>query len=75
MKKCQLAKFSQHNDLKKILLDTENAEIIEDNADGKHISFLNLIFTDSYWGNGPDGSGKNMLGKILMEVRNELKQN
>ncbi len=28
---------------------------------------------DSYWGDGGDGSGKNMLGKILMRVRDELR--
>ena len=27
---------------------------------------------DSYWGNGGDGSGKNMLGKVLMRVRRDL---
>jgi predicted NAD-dependent protein-ADP-ribosyltransferase YbiA (DUF1768 family) len=26
----------------------------------------------SYWGDGGDGSGKNMLGRILMEVREQL---
>jgi predicted NAD-dependent protein-ADP-ribosyltransferase YbiA (DUF1768 family) len=29
---------------------------------------------DSYWGDGGDGSGKNMLGKILMEVRHKLSE-
>lgn len=28
---------------------------------------------DSYWGCGADGSGKNVLGKILMEVRATLR--
>ena len=28
---------------------------------------------DSYWGDGGDGSGRNKLGKILMQVRRELK--
>lgn len=28
---------------------------------------------DSYWGDGGDGSGKNMLGLILMEVRGVLR--
>jgi hypothetical protein len=27
---------------------------------------------DSYWADGGDSSGKNMLGKILMEVRDVL---
>jgi predicted NAD-dependent protein-ADP-ribosyltransferase YbiA (DUF1768 family) len=29
---------------------------------------------DSYGGDGGDGSGKNMLGRILMEVREQLKK-
>jgi predicted NAD-dependent protein-ADP-ribosyltransferase YbiA (DUF1768 family) len=27
---------------------------------------------DSYWGDGGDGSGRNMLGQVLMRVREEL---
>lgn len=27
---------------------------------------------DSYWGDGGDGSGKNMLGRILMEIRDKI---
>ena len=26
---------------------------------------------DPYWGKGPDGKGKNIMGKILMEIRGE----
>lgn len=29
---------------------------------------------DDSWGDGGDGSGKNMLGRILMEVREELRR-
>ncbi len=28
---------------------------------------------DYYWGCGKNGGGKNMLGRILMEVRDELR--
>jgi len=42
-------------------LETGDKPIVEENAG------------DSYWGNGPDGSGKNMLGKIIVEVRETLK--
>jgi len=56
------AKFTQHEELRKILLATEDAEIIEHT--GK----------DSYWGDGGDGSGRNMLGKTLMLVREELRK-
>ncbi len=31
------------------------------------------IAYDDYWGDGGNGQGKNMLGKILMKVREELK--
>ena len=55
-------KFQAHHDLGTMLLDTKDEELIE-NAP-----------RDYYWGSGADGSGKNMLGKILMEVREELRQ-
>jgi N-glycosidase YbiA len=55
------AKFTQHEDLQAILLSTENAELIEHTEN------------DSYWADGGDGKGKNMLGKILMRVREELR--
>ncbi len=55
------AKFTQIPDLKKLLLNTGEAELIEHTED------------DSYWGDGGDGSGKNMLGMILMDVRDELR--
>ena len=28
---------------------------------------------DSYWGDGGDGRGRNMLGQLLMQVRDELR--
>jgi len=55
-----IAKFTQHDDLKKMLLSTGDTKIIE------HTS------NDSYWGDGGNGRGRNMLGIILMRVRNEL---
>jgi ribA/ribD-fused uncharacterized protein len=56
-----LAKFEQHADLRAMLLETGEEEIVE-NAPG-----------DYYWGCGADGSGKNMLGAVLMEVRATLR--
>ena len=56
------AKFTQHEDLKELLLSTGDATIIEDTKN------------DNYWGNGGDDSGKNMLGKLLMELRTELRE-
>ena len=56
-----LAKFSQHEDIRAILLGTGDAELVEHTTN------------DSYWADGGDGSGKNMLGRILMSVREELR--
>jgi len=55
------AKFTQHTHILSILLGTGDALIVEHTAN------------DSYWGDGGDGHGKNMLGKIIMQVRDELK--
>ena len=55
-----LAKFSQNEYLKRRLLETGNALLIEGNDWG-----------DTYWG-VCNGRGKNKLGKILMRVRTEL---
>ena len=61
MREAVLAKFTQHADVRAVLLGTGDAELVE------HTS------NDSYWGDGGDGSGKNKLGKILMSVRDELR--
>lgn len=61
MRRAVLEKFKSNNDAKKILLSTEDEEIIEKNT------------KDYYWGCGEDGTGKNMLGKILMETRDILR--
>eukprot|EP01114_Cavostelium_apophysatum_P007227 TRINITY_DN1913_c0_g1_i1.p1 TRINITY_DN1913_c0_g1~~TRINITY_DN1913_c0_g1_i1.p1 ORF type:complete len:396 (+),score=117.16 TRINITY_DN1913_c0_g1_i1:110-1297(+) len=60
MKEALIAKFTQHKDLRAILLQTGSANLIEHTAN------------DSYWADGGDGSGKNRLGELLMEVRSEL---
>ncbi len=60
MRKAVFAKFSQNEDIKKILLSTEKEELVENTSN------------DYYWGCGKEGNGKNMLGKILMEVREKL---
>jgi len=56
-----MAKFSQHEELSKLLFATGEQKIIEASAN------------DSYWGEGEDGKGLNKLGKILMKVRTNLK--
>lgn len=55
------AKFTQHEDLKQVLLSTGDAILVE------HTS------NDRYWGDGGDGTGRNALGKILMQVREEIR--
>lgn len=62
MRRGVLRKFETHADLRATLLGTGDEEIVE-NAPG-----------DYYWGCGSDGSGKNMLGQILMEVRAILRE-
>jgi ribA/ribD-fused uncharacterized protein len=61
MREAVLTKFTQHADLRAILLGTGDALLVE------HTS------NDSYWGDGGDGSGRNRLGQILMSVREELR--
>lgn len=57
-----LAKFLKHTDIQVILLDTGEELIVEDSP------------TDYYWGCGQDQTGQNQLGKILMTVRQEIRQ-
>jgi N-glycosidase YbiA len=54
-------KFETHPDIRAVLLATGDEQLVE-NAPG-----------DFYWGCGADGSGKNMLGHILMELRATLR--
>jgi predicted NAD-dependent protein-ADP-ribosyltransferase YbiA (DUF1768 family) len=35
--------------------------------------FVGTPYHDYYWGRGTEGTGRNMLGKILMEVRQILR--
>ena len=57
MRDVTYAKFSQNETLKQKLIDTHPSVLIENSK------------TDAYWGIGKRGKGKNMLGVILMEVR------
>ena len=61
MRNAVLAKFEQHADIRAILLDTGSAKLIEHTTN------------DNYWGDGGDGSGKNKLGLLLMEIREKLR--
>lgn len=53
-------KFSCNRKFKDLLISTGSATLIENGP------------WDSYWGSGPDGTGFNVLGEILMEIRNTL---
>ena len=61
MKKILQAKVEQHPYVKKKLLESGDKELVEDS------------WRDSYWGWGPNKDGENHLGKLWMEVRDELK--
>ena len=55
-----IAKFRQNKVLRKELINTNNAYIVEKAVD------------DEYWGSGITDNGKNILGRLLMYVRDEL---
>ena len=58
------AKFGQHPDLAKLLLSTGSARLIESATVDNQVNRL--------WGE-VNGVGRNMLGILLMEVRDELR--
>lgn len=61
MKDILRAKVEQHPYVKKKLQETGNKKLIENS------------WRDSYWGWGEDKSGENNLGKLWMEVREEMR--
>ncbi|KAE8266460.1 hypothetical protein A4X09_0g5885 [Tilletia walkeri] len=56
-----LLKFIGNSQLRSLLLDTGEAHLIE------------AAPTDSFWGEGIDGKGRNELGHVLMKVRTALR--
>lgn len=62
MEKAVRTKFMSHPDLQEILLNTAEELIVEDSP------------TDYYWGCGESKTGQNQLGKILMKIRQEIRQ-
>lgn len=64
MREVLRAKFTQHEDLKMLLLSTGNARLVEA---GRTDNLVNRT-----WGE-VNGKGQNMLGVLLMEVREELR--
>jgi hypothetical protein len=59
------AKFSQHEDLRALLIATGQARLVEAGTTNNAVNRL--------WGE-VHGKGQNMLGVLLMEVREELRQ-
>ena len=62
MREVLRAKFAQHASLRSLLVSTGDAELVEHTTN------------DRYWADGGDGSGKNRLGELLMELRSELRR-
>lgn len=61
MKEILHAKVAQHRYVKKKLLESGDRELIEDS------------WRDDFWGWGPNKDGENHLGKLWMEVRDEVR--
>lgn len=55
------AKAEQHEYVRRKLLATDDRELVEDS------------WRDEFWGWGPNRDGKNMLGRLWMQVRSELR--
>lgn len=58
------AKFGQHDDLRELLLSTGDARLVEAATVDNEVNRT--------WGE-VNGVGRNMLGKLLMEIREELR--
>lgn len=54
-------KVGQHEYVRRKLLETGDRELVENS------------WRDSFWGWGPNRDGQNMLGKLWMEIRAELR--
>lgn len=61
MRKLLTAKVQQHEYVRRKLLATGTRELVENS------------WRDDFWGWGPKRDGQNMLGKLWMEVRAELR--
>jgi ribA/ribD-fused uncharacterized protein len=61
MRKILRAKADQHEYVRRKLLATGDRELVENS------------WRDDYWGWGPNRDGQNMLGKLWMEIRAELR--
>jgi ribA/ribD-fused uncharacterized protein len=64
MRRVLRCKFSQHSDLQELLLSTGDARLVESATEDNAVNRL--------WGE-VNGVGQNMLGVMLMELREELR--
>jgi ribA/ribD-fused uncharacterized protein len=62
MREAVEAKFRQHDELRALLIETGDAMLVEHTDQ------------DELWGDGGDGSGRNELGRIVMAVRDRLRE-
>ena len=60
MRQCLEAKFTQHQGLGSLLMGTRGANLVEHTAN------------DRFWGDGGDGTGENWLGRLLVELRDQM---
>ena len=65
MKKLMRLKADQHEEIRKALLDSGDLQIV------KHITTYPP--GDGFWDDGEDGKGLNHMGRMWMEIRNELR--
>ena len=63
MREIVVEKVMQHEYVMRKLMQTGDRQIIEDS------------WRDAFWGIGPEGTGHNHLGKLWMEIREELRRN
>ena len=72
MKDIVTAKFQQHDDLAAKLIDTGNRKLLEANRMDSHFG-IGVALRDVK-STQPDKYGKNVLGNILAEIRDQLKE-
>ncbi len=61
MRSAVLKKFLTHADIREVLLSTGDQSLVENSP------------TDYFWGCGEEKTGQNHLGRILMSVRDEVR--
>jgi N-glycosidase YbiA len=66
MKKMMRLKAAQHADVRQALIDSGDKKIV------KHI--VSYPPGDGFWDDGEDGRGENHMGRMWMEIRDEIKK-